>query len=329
MKVAIAGATGLVGQTMLKILEEREFPVTKLIPIASEASKGKTVEFKGEAYEVTNLEAGILEKPDLALFSMGSDLSKEWAPKFKEQGCVVVDNSSAWRMEDGVPLIVPEVNPHVLKQKDKIIANPNCSTIQLVMVLHPLHQRFHLARVIVSTYQAVTGTGTDAKQQMLDERAGTETKNVYPHPIDLNVIPHCDDFLNNGYTKEEQKIINESRKILENKHLRISSTAVRVPVFTGHSESVNIEFENEFQLDEIKMILEGTFGIVVQDDVKGNSYPMPKFAEGDDEVFVGRIRMDESQPNTIHLWIVSDNLRKGAATNAIQIAEYLVQQGWL
>ncbi|MDQ1087010.1 aspartate-semialdehyde dehydrogenase [Siphonobacter sp. SORGH_AS_1065] len=324
MKVAVVGATGLVGGEMLKVLEERNFPITELIPVASERSVGKKVSFKGQEYTVVSFEDAIAAKPAIAIFSAGGSTSLELAPKFAEAGIFVIDNSSAWRMDPTKKLVVPEINAHTLTKEDKIIANPNCSTIQMVVVLNPLHQQYKIKRVVVSTYQSVTGTGKAAVDQLFAERKGDDTvKKVYPHPIDLNVLPHIDVFLDNGYTKEEMKMVNETKKIMGDETIAVTATTVRIPTIGGHSEAVNIEFENDFDLEEVRAILEKAPGVVVQDDPKNQVYPMPLTAHGKDETFVGRIRRDESQPNTLNLWIVADNLRKGAATNAVQIAEYL------
>lgn len=328
MKVAVVGATGLVGQVMLKVLEERGFPVDELVPVASERSAGSTVRFRGKDHVVVTLEQGVAAKPDLALFSAGGGVSLEWAPKFAAGGTTVVDNSSAWRMEADKKLVVPEINGDVLTAEDRIIANPNCSTIQLVMTLAPLHRAFGVQRVIVSTYQSVSGTGAKAIKQLENERNGVQGEMAYPFPIDRNVIPRCDAFTDNGYTKEEMKLVNETKKILD-PVIRVSATAVRVPVTGGHSESVNVEFANEFDLDEVRRLLRATEGIVLADEPLNDSYPMPLHAAGRDEVFVGRLRRDETQPRTLNLWIVADNLRKGAATNAVQIAELLVRKGLL
>jgi aspartate-semialdehyde dehydrogenase len=323
MKVAVVGATGLVGTKMLQVLGERNFPVSELYPVASERSLGKEVEFKGKWYKLISTTDAIHAKPAVALFSAGGGTSLEWAPKFAAAGITVIDNSSAWRMDPAVPLVVPEINADAIKKEDRIIANPNCSTIQLVVALNPLHQKFRIKRIVVSTYQSVTGTGVKAVTQLMNERNGVAGERAYKYPIDLNVIPQIDVFLENGYTKEEMKMVNETRKIMRDKSIMLTSTTVRIPVVGGHSESVNVEFEKEFDLDEIRNILEQTPGIVVMDDPANQLYPMPMTAHEKDEVFVGRIRKDESQPNTLNLWIVSDNLRKGAATNAVQIAEYL------
>jgi len=325
MKVAVVGATGMVGQVMLKVLQEKNFPVTELIPVASEKSVGKEIDFNGKKYKVVSMEEALQKKPEIALFSAGGDTSKKFAPKFAEVGTTVIDNSSAWRMAEDKKLVVPEINASVLTKEDKIIANPNCSTIQLVMVLHPLNQKFGLKRVVVSTYQSVTGTGKNAVDQLESEIKGEKANRVYPYPIFKNALPHCDVFEENGYTKEELKLVNEPKKIMNNQSLSLTATAVRVPVQGGHSESVNIEFNNDFDLEDVRKTLAETPGVKVLDDIKNNIYPMPLEAEGKDEVFVGRIRRDFSQKNTLNLWIVADNLRKGAATNAVQIAEYLVE----
>jgi aspartate-semialdehyde dehydrogenase len=328
MKVAVVGATGLVGGEMLKVLAERNFPVSELIPVASERSIGKTVTFKGTDYTVVGYEEAIKRKPDVAIFSAGGSMSLEIAPLFAEAGITVVDNSSAWRMDPTKKLVVPEINAYTLTKEDKIIANPNCSTIQMVVVLNPLHLKYKIKRVVVSTYQSVTGTGKAAVDQLFDERAGkTDYKKVYAHRIDLNVLPHIDSFLDNGYTKEEMKMVNETKKIMMDDAIAVTATTVRIPTIGGHSESVNIEFENEFDLAEVTKILSEAPGVVVQDDPKNFVYPMPLNAHGKDETFVGRIRRDETQPKTLNMWIVADNLRKGAATNAVQIAEYLKDSG--
>ncbi|NVK27039.1 MAG: aspartate-semialdehyde dehydrogenase [Flavobacteriia bacterium] len=325
MRVAVVGATGMVGEVMLKVLEARNFPVSELIPAASVRSVGKTVKFKGEEVKVVSLPDAVAAKPDLALFSAGGDVSKAWAPKFAEVGTRVIDNSSAWRMEPGIPLVVPEINRSAIKEGDMIIANPNCSTIQLVMVLKPLHERYGIRRVIVSTYQSITGTGVKAVEQLNNERNGVEGEMAYPYPIDKNCLPHCDVFTDNGYTKEELKMTRETVKILEDDSVMVSATAVRVPVQGGHSESVNIEFVQKPFIPEIRQILQSTPGLTLQDNPDVNVYPMPRFAEGKDDVFVGRIRTDYSNENAINCWIVADNLRKGAATNAVQIAELFVK----
>lgn len=326
MRVAIVGVTGLVGQTFLRILEERNFPVDELLPVATERSAGKKISFGGKEYEVTEAEAAIALKPDLALFSAGADASLELAPRFTGVGCTVIDNSSAWRMHPDVKLVVPEVNGHVLTSQDKLIANPNCSTIQLVMALCPLHGRYGIERVVVSTYQSVSGTGSNAIQQYENERGGSNGVRAYPHPIFGNVIPQCDVFVEDGYTKEEIKVVNETRKILGDNTLRITCTAARVPVTISHSESVNVTFKRDFDLNEVKSLLANFPGVVVQDDPSSSTYPMPITSRDHDDVFVGRIRRDFSQPNSLNMWIVSDNLRKGAATNAVQIAEHVFQK---
>lgn len=327
MKVAVVGATGMVGQVMLKVLEERNFPVTELIPVASEKSVGQKISFKGEKYAVVSIEDAVRNKPQIALFSAGGETSKKWAPEFAKVGTFVIDNSSVWRMDPDKKLIVPEINADILEKSDKIIANPNCSTIQLVMVLHPLNQKYNLKRVIVSTYQSVTGTGKAAVDQMNAEMKGDySVKKVYPHEIFKNALPQCDEFSDEDYTKEEWKLMKEPMKILQDDTFTLSATAVRVPVQGGHSESVNIEFENEFDLNDVRKILSETPGVQLMDEVKSGMYPTPLFAEGKDEVFVGRIRRDPSQLKTLNLWIVADNLRKGAATNAIQIAEHLIEK---
>lgn len=326
MKIAVVGATGLVGSTMLQILAERDFPLTQLIPIASQRSVGKTIQYKGTDYPVVDMEQGIAMQPDIALFSAGGQTSLEWAEKFAAAGCVVIDNSSAWRMDPTKKLVVPEVNGHVLTAEDRIIANPNCSTIQMVMVLNPLHRAYGIKRVVVSTYQSVTGSGQKGVDHLLEERkSGSSEKPFYPHPIDLNVIPHIDSFLDNGYTKEETKMILETQKIMGDDQIRVTATTVRVPVMGGHSESVNIEFEQAFEIDNIKSLLTAAAGIELLDDPSRNHYPTPLKAFGTNEVWVGRIRRDESVANGLNCWIVADNLRKGAATNAVQIAEYLIE----
>ena len=324
MKVAVVGATGMVGQVMLRVLEERNLPITELIPVASERSVGNKVKFKDKEYTIVSMDDAIAVKPEIAIFSAGGDTSLEFAPKFAEVGTVVIDNSSAWRMDPTKKLVVPEINANVLTKEDKIIANPNCSTIQLVMVLHPLNIKYDIKRVVVSTYQSVTGTGKAAVDQLNAEIKGESPEKVYPYQIFKNALPHCDVFSDDDYTKEEIKLMKEPKKIMGDDTFNLTATAVRVPVQGGHSESVNIEFENEFDLDEVRKILSETPGVTLQDDVKNNHYPMPLYSEGKDDVFVGRIRRDLSQPNTLNLWIVADNLRKGAATNAVQIAEYLV-----
>ncbi len=329
MKVAVVGATGLVGSTMMKILEERSFPVTELIPVASERSVGMLVRFKGKDYPVVAADTAIAMKPALALFSAGGATSLELAPKFAAVGCRVVDNSSAWRMKEDIKLVVPEVNGHVLTANDFIIANPNCSTIQMVMVLQPIHERYGIRRVVVSTYQSVSGTGQKAVKEMMAQRAGSKEHHVYAHQIDLNVLPHIDVFQDNGYTKEEMKMSLETCKIMGDDSIKVTATTVRVPVTGGHSESVNIELLKDFDESYIKEMLSNRSGIVVIDNPSMNGYPMPLHAAGKDDVFVGRIRRDYSQPNTLNCWIVSDNLRKGAATNAVQIANLLHHNGWI
>ena len=327
MKVAVVGATGLVGSMILRVLEERNFPVTELIPVASERSKGKEISFKGNKYKVVTVDEAIALKPEIALFSAGGSTSTEFAPKFAEAGTIVVDNSSAWRMDPSKKLIVPEVNASVLTADDRIIANPNCSTIQMVVVLKPLHDKYKIKRVVVSTYQSVTGTGVKAVSQLNDERAGIEGEKAYPYKIDLNVIPQIDVFVENGYTKEEMKMIQETNKIMGDDSIRVTATTVRIPVMGGHSESVNIEFENDFDVQEVRQLLAQQEGVIVVDDPANLKYPMPKDAHGKDEVLVGRIRRDESQDKTLNLWVVADNLRKGAATNAVQVAELLHKKG--
>jgi aspartate-semialdehyde dehydrogenase len=329
MKVAVVGATGLVGTKMMQVLAERNFPLTELIPVASEKSVGKMVSFKGKEYPVVSMESAIAARPAVALFSAGGSTSLEWAPKFAAAGIPVIDNSSAWRMDPDKKLIVPEVNANVLTAADKIIANPNCSTIQMVVALYPLHQKYTIKRIVVSTYQSVTGTGKKAVDQLINERKGIQGEMAYKYPIDLNVIPQIDVFLENGYTKEEMKMVKETKKIMQDDTIRVTATTVRIPVMGAHSESVNIEFEKSFELADITALLSSAPGVVVQDDVSAQIYPMPLWAHEKDEVFVGRIRRDETQPNTLNLWIVSDNLRKGAATNAIQIAEYMMANGLL
>lgn len=326
MKIAVVGATGLVGTMILKVLEERNFPVSELIPVASEKSKGKEISFKGKSYKVVTVDEAISMKPSIALFSAGGSTSTEYAPKFAAAGTTVVDNSSAWRMDPSKKLVVPEVNANVLTPEDKIIANPNCSTIQMVVVLKPLHDKYKIKRVVVSTYQSVTGTGVKAVEQLNNERAGISGEKAYPYAIDLNVIPQIDVFTENGYTKEEMKMIQETNKIMGDDQIRVTATTVRIPVMGGHSESVNIEFENEFDLNEVREALAAQEGVLVVDDPANLKYPMPIDAHNRDEVFVGRIRRDETQEKTLNLWIVADNLRKGAATNAVQIAEYLVKE---
>jgi len=327
MKVAVVGATGLVGTKMLEVLAERNFPLTELIPVASEKSVGKMVLYKGKEYNVVSATDAIRLKPAIAIFSAGGGTSLEWAPKFAEAGITVIDNSSAWRMDPTKKLVVPELNADVLTKEDRIIANPNCSTIQMVVALNPLHLKYKIKRIVVSTYQSVTGTGVKAVSQLMNERKGVQGEMAYKYPIDLNVIPQIDVFLDNGYTKEEMKMVNETRKIMCDDSIHVTATTVRIPVVGGHSEAVNVEFEKEFDLAEIKTLLENAPGVIVVDNPARHEYPMPKDAHNRDEVFVGRIRRDESQPKTLNMWIVSDNLRKGAATNAVQIAEYLVEKG--
>jgi aspartate-semialdehyde dehydrogenase len=329
MKVIVAGATGMVGTVMLALLEESNLPITEIIPVASEKSWGKQVLFKGKSFTITSFEAALNSNAKVAIFSAGGSISNEMAPKFKAKGIKVIDNSSTWRMEPGVPLTVPEINANELKSDDYIIANPNCSTIQMVMVLAPLHKKYKINRLVISTYQSVTGTGQKALAQMEGERAGVPVEKVYPYAIDKNCIPHCDVFLDNGYTKEEMKLVHETRKILGDESIQITATAVRVPVMGGHSEAVNITFENDFDVQEIKDLLSHTEGVELVDNPAENLYPMPLMAQNRNEVFVGRIRRDESAPNSLNLWIVADNLRKGAATNAIQIAEYLYKNNLL
>lgn len=330
MKIAVVGATGLVGTKMLEVLNERKFPISELIPVASEKSVGKFISFQNKSIIIQSMEQAIAAKPQLAIFSAGGSVSLEWAPKFAKAGITVIDNSSAWRMDTTKKLVVPEINANELTIKDKIIANPNCSTIQMVVVLNPLHKKYKIKRVVVSTYQSVTGTGAKAVDQLLNERKnGSSAQMAYKYSIDLNVIPQIDLFLENGYTKEEMKMVNETKKIMGDSSIELTATAVRIPVIGGHSESLNIEFEKEFELNEVFQILNNTKGIVVQDDPKNQLYPMPITSHNKDEVFVGRIRRDESQKNTLNLWIVADNLRKGAATNAIQIAEYLFENKFI
>ena len=327
LKVAVCGATGMVGRTMLNLLAERNFPISDLIPVASSRSAGKQLEFKGEQHTIVSFDEALLRKPDVALFSAGGSVSLEWAPRFAEVGTTVIDNSSAWRMNEKFKLVVPEVNGDVVTNEDLIIANPNCSTIQLVMALKPLHDAFNAKRVVVSTYQSVTGTGQAAFQQLEMERRGEDGEMVYPYPIDRNVLPHCDIFLDNDYTKEEMKLTQETCKILGDDAIKVVATAVRVPVAGGHSESVNVEFESAYEVGDVKKRLSDFPGIKVQDQPETNNYPMPLYASGKDEVFVGRIRRDFTQENTLNMWVVADNLRKGAATNAIQIAEDLLAKG--
>jgi aspartate-semialdehyde dehydrogenase len=325
MKVAVVGATGMVGEVMLEVLKERNFPITELIPVASEKSVGKTIDFNGKSYTVVGLQTAVDQKPDIALFSAGGQTSLEWAPKFAAAGTTVIDNSSAWRMDPDKKLVVPEINASSLTKDDKIIANPNCSTIQMVLVLAPLHQNYGVKRVVVSTYQSITGTGVKAVKQLENEYAGVEGERAYHYQIHRNAIPQCDVFESNGYTKEEMKLVKETKKILGDDSVLVTATAIRIPVVGGHSESINITFERDYELNELRALLAATPGVVVQDNPSNNDYPMPLFAQGKDEVFVGRIRRDESLPNSVNMWVVADNLRKGAATNAVQIAEYLIQ----
>ncbi len=327
MKIAVVGATGMVGNVMLEVLEERNFPVTELLVVASERSVGKTIIYKGKEHTVIGLQDAIDQRPDIALFSAGGGTSLEWAPKFAAAGITVVDNSSAWRMDPSKKLVVPEINAGELTSEDKIIANPNCSTIQMVVALAPLHKKYGIKRLVISTYQSISGTGVKAVQQLENEYQGIKGEMAYPYPIHRNALPHCDVFEDNGYTKEEMKLVNETRKILNDDSIAVTATAVRIPVAGGHSESINIEFENDFEVNEVRELLHNTEGVVVQDNLDTNTYPMPIYAHGKDDVFVGRIRRDESQANSLNMWVVSDNLRKGAATNTIQIAEYLIKQG--
>lgn len=324
MKVAVVGATGMVGEVMLQVLAERNFPITELIPVASERSIGNEIEFKGNKYKVVGMQTAIDMKPNIAIFSAGGDTSKEWAPKFAEVGTTVIDNSSAWRMDPTKKLVVPEINASVLTKEDKIIANPNCSTIQMVMVLAPLHKEYDIKRVVVSTYQSITGTGVKAVRQLENEYEGVQGEMAYKYQIHRNAIPQCDVFEDNDYTKEEMKLVRETQKILDDKTIAVTATAVRIPVVGGHSEAVNVEFEKDFEVSNVRQILHHTQGVTVQDNVDTFTFPMPLYAQGKDDIFVGRIRRDGSQPNTLNMWIVADNLRKGAATNAVQIAEYLV-----
>jgi aspartate-semialdehyde dehydrogenase len=328
MKVAVVGATGMVGNVMLKVLREQNFPITELIPVASEKSVGTIIDFGGLQFTVVGLATAVEMKPDVAIFSAGGETSLEWAPKFAEVGTTVIDNSSAWRMDPTKKLVVPEINGNLLTDDDKIIANPNCSTIQLLLALAPLHKAYKIKRVVVSTYQSITGTGVKAVQQMENEREGISGDMAYKYPIDKNCIPQCDSFLENGYTKEEMKLTNETKKILD-PSIHVTATAVRVPVVGGHSEAVNVEFENDFDLSDVRRLLHEQSGITLKDDPTTFSYPMPKYAEGKDDVFVGRLRRDESQANTLNMWIVADNLRKGAATNAVQIGKLLIEKGLL
>jgi aspartate-semialdehyde dehydrogenase len=327
MKVAVVGATGLVGSKMLEVLAEQNFPVTELIPVASEKSKGTEIIYKGKKYKVVTVAEAVSMKPAVALFSAGAKVSAEWAPRFAQTGCVVIDNSSQWRMDPAIPLVVPEINADVITVKDKIIANPNCSTIQMVMVLNPIHKRYNIQRVVVSTYQSVSGTGAKGVKQLKEERAGRYTEKTYPHQIDLNCLPHIDIFYDNGFTKEEIKMVNETRKIMRAPDIKVNATTVRVPVWGGHSESVYVETAKPFEMNDITQMLKEAEGVIVQDDPKNNLYPMPINAEGKDEVFVGRLRRDLDVPNAFSCGVVADNLRKGAATNAVQIAKYMVSKG--
>lgn len=327
MKIAVVGATGLVGSVMLKVLEERAFPADELLFVASEKSVGKDILFRGQKHKVIGMEEAIAQKPTIAIFSAGGKTSLQWAPKFAEVGCTVIDNSSAWRMKDHIKLVVPEINAKELSKNDKIIANPNCSTIQMVVALAPLHAKYKIKRIVVSTYQSVTGTGVKAVDQLMGERSGAKVEKVYPHNIDLNLFPHGGDFLDNAYTSEEMKLVHETRKILGDPNIQVTATVVRVPVMGGHSEAVNVEFYQDYRLEDVVSMLQNTPGVCVLDNPAKNEYPTPLRAQNRDEVFVGRLRRDESQANTLNMWIVSDNLRKGAATNAIQIAEYLRMLG--
>ena len=329
MKLAIVGATGMVGEVMLQVLSERNFPITELIPVASARSVGKKIDFKERSFKVVGLSNAVSMRPDIALFSAGGETSMEWAPKFAEQGTVVIDNSSAWRMDPSKKLIIPEINANILTKEDKIIANPNCSTIQMLMALAPLKNKYGIKRIVVSTYQSITGTGVKAVQQLENEYNNVEGPMAYPYPIHRNALPHCDDFMNNGYTKEEMKLLNETHKIFGDESIGVTATAIRIPVVGGHSESVNVQLKREFELNDVRKLLYESPGIIVQDNPETNSYPMPIYSEGKDEVFVGRVRRDFSQENSLNLWVVSDNLRKGAATNTIQIAEYLINKDYI
>lgn len=329
MKLAIVGATGMVGEVMLQVLSERNFPITELIPVASARSVGKKIDFKERSFKVVGLSNAVSMRPDIALFSAGGETSMEWAPKFAEQGTVVIDNSSAWRMDPSKKLIIPEINANILTKEDKIIANPNCSTIQMLMALAPLKNKYGIKRIVVSTYQSITGTGVKAVQQLENEYNNVEGPMAYPYPIHRNALPHCDDFMNNGYTKEEMKLLNETHKIFGDESIGVTATAIRIPVVGGHSESVNVQLKREFELNDVRKLLYESPGIIVQDNPETNSYPMPIYSKGKDEVFVGRLRRDFSQENSLNLWIVSDNLRKGAATNTIQIAEYLINKDYI
>ena len=329
MKLAIVGATGMVGEVMLQVLSERNFPITELIPVASARSVGKKIDFKERSFKVVGLSNAVSMRPDIALFSAGGETSMEWAPKFAEQGTVVIDNSSAWRMDPSKKLIIPEINADILTKEDKIIANPNCSTIQMLMALAPLKNKYGIKRIVVSTYQSITGTGVKAVQQLENEYNNVEGPMAYPYPIHRNALPHCDDFMNNGYTKEEMKLLNETHKIFGDESIGVTATAIRIPVVGGHSESVNVQLKREFELNDVRKLLYDSPGIIVQDNPETNSYPLPIYSEGKDEVFVGRVRRDFSQENSLNLWVVSDNLRKGAATNTIQIAEYLINKDYI
>ena len=329
MKLAIVGATGMVGEVMLQVLSERNFPIKELIPVASARSVGKKIDFKERSFKVVGLSNAVSMRPDIALFSAGGGTSMEWAPKFAEQGTVVIDNSSAWRMDPSKKLIIPEINANILTKEDKIIANPNCSTIQMLMALAPLKNKYGIKRIVVSTYQSITGTGVKAVQQLENEYNNVEGPMAYPYPIHRNALPHCDDFMNNGYTKEEMKLLNETHKIFGDESIGVTATAIRIPVVGGHSESVNVQLKREFELNDVRKLLYDSPGIIVQDNPETNSYPMPIYSEGKDEVFVGRVRRDFSQENSLNLWVVSDNLRKGAATNTIQIAEYLINKDYI
>ena len=329
MKLAIVGATGMVGKVMLQVLSERNFPITELIPVASARSVGKKIDFKERSFKVVGLSNAVSMSPDIALFSAGGETSMEWAPKFAEQGTVVIDNSSAWRMDPSKKLIIPEINANILTKEDKIIANPNCSTIQMLMALAPLKNKYGIKRIVVSTYQSITGTGVKALQQLENEYNNIKGPMAYPYPIHRNALPHCDDFMNNGYTKEEMKLLNETHKIFGDESIGVTATAIRIPVVGGHSESVNVQLKREFELNDVRKLLYESPGIIVQDNPETNSYPMPIYSEGKDEVFVGRVRRDFSKENSLNLWVVSDNLRKGAATNTIQIAEYLINKDYI
>ena len=329
MKLAIVGATGMVGKVMLQVLSERNFPITELIPVASARSVGKKIDFKDRSFKVVGLSNAVSMSPDIALFSAGGETSMEWAPKFAEQGTVVIDNSSAWRMDPSKKLIIPEINANILTKEDKIIANPNCSTIQMLMALAPLKNKYGIKRIVVSTYQSITGTGVKALQQLENEYNNIKGPMAYPYPIHRNALPHCDDFMNNGYTKEEMKLLNETHKIFGDESIGVTATAIRIPVVGGHSESVNVQLKREFELNDVRKLLYESPGIIVQDNPETNSYPMPIYSEGKDEVFVGRVRRDFSKENSLNLWVVSDNLRKGAATNTIQIAEYLINKDYI